>query len=98
MAENVEYRGRRRFRHQHPMIWWQRLRVARCTFRCARCCLWRITSVLCSPPDMRISKEAAEETSIRLRRSRSEKLPRLWQQLPAERQRQLAQLVGQLVQ
>ncbi len=47
---------------------------------------------------MRISKEAADETSIRWRRSRSEKLPSLWQQLPAERQRQLAQWVGQLVQ
>ena len=47
---------------------------------------------------MRISKEAADETSIRWRRSRPEKLPSLWQQLPAERQRQLAQWVGQLVQ
>jgi len=47
---------------------------------------------------MRISKEAADETSIRWRRSRPEKLPRLWPQLPAERQRQLAQWVGQLVQ
>jgi hypothetical protein len=47
---------------------------------------------------MRISKEAADETSIRWRRSRPEKLPRLWPQLPIETQRQLAQRVGQLVQ
>jgi hypothetical protein len=52
-----------------PAIWWRQLRVVRCTFRCARCCLWRITCVLCSPPDMRISKEAADETSIRWWRS-----------------------------
>lgn len=47
---------------------------------------------------MRISKEAADETSIRWRRSKPEILPRLWPQLPAETQRQLAQWVGQLVQ
>src|SRR4051812_39208437 len=98
MAENVEYRGRRRLRHRHPTIWQRRPRVVRCTFRCARCCLWRITSVLCSPPDMRISKAAADETSIRWRRSRPEMLPRLWPQLSVETQRQLAQWVGQLVQ
>ena len=48
---------------------------------------------------MRISKGAADETSIRrLRRSRPGVLPRLWPQLPVETQRQLAQQVGQLVQ
>jgi hypothetical protein len=46
---------------------------------------------------MRISKEA-DETSIRLWLSRPETLPRLWSRLPVETQRQLAQLVGQLVQ
>jgi hypothetical protein len=55
-------------------------------------------SVLCSSPDMRISKEAADEASIRWRRSGPEKLVRLWPQLPVETQRQLAQRVGQLVQ
>ncbi len=47
---------------------------------------------------MRISKEAADETSIRWRRSRPEMPPRLWPQLPVETQRQLAQWVAQLVQ
>ena len=47
---------------------------------------------------MRISKGAPGETSIRVRRSRPGVLPRLWQQLPIETQRQLAQQVGQLVQ
>jgi hypothetical protein len=47
---------------------------------------------------MGILKEAADATSIRWRRTRSEKLPRLWPQLPVETQRQLAQWVGQLVQ
>ena len=47
---------------------------------------------------MRISKGAPGETSIRVRRGRPEVLPRLWQRLPIETQRQLAQQVGQLVQ
>ena len=47
---------------------------------------------------MRISKEAADETSIRWRQSRPEMPPRLWPQLPVETQRQLAQWVAQLVQ
>ena len=41
-----------------------------------------ITCVLCSPRDMRISREAAGETSIRWRRGTPETLPRLWPQLP----------------
>jgi hypothetical protein len=47
---------------------------------------------------MRISREAADETSIRWQRRRPETLPRLWPQLPVETQGQLAQWVGQLVQ
>ena len=47
---------------------------------------------------MRISKGAPGETSIRVRRGRPGVLPRLWQRLPIETQRQLAQQVGQLVQ
>jgi hypothetical protein len=47
---------------------------------------------------MRISKEAADETSIRWRQSGPEMPPRLWPQLPVETQRQLAQWVAQLVQ
>ena len=47
---------------------------------------------------MRISKAAADETSIRWRRSTQEMLPRLWPHLSVETQRRLAQWVGQLVQ
>ena len=50
---------------------------------------------------MRISKATAEETSRSRRGGTAPALdapPRLWLQLPAETQRQLAQLVGQLVQ
>jgi hypothetical protein len=47
---------------------------------------------------MEISKEAADATSIRWRRSKPDALPRLWPQLSLETQRQLAQRVGQLVQ
>jgi hypothetical protein len=71
------------------------------TFRCGRFYHWRITSVLCWPPGMRISKAAADETSNRplLSRTASPRLPpRLWPELAVETRRQLAQHVGQLVQ
>jgi hypothetical protein len=71
------------------------------TFRCGRFCHWRITSVLCWPPGMRISKAAADETSNRPLLSRTASLrlpPRLWPELAVETRRQLAQHVGQLVQ
>jgi hypothetical protein len=76
------------------------MRVATRTFRCARFCRWRITSVLCWPPGMRILKAAAAETSIPHLRGRADSSmvpPRLWPRLPLETRRQLAQHVGQLV-
>jgi hypothetical protein len=47
--------------HQHPTTKRQR-RVVMRTFRRARFCHWRITCVLCSPPGMRLSKTATDET------------------------------------
>jgi len=56
---------------------------------------------LCSPPEMRISKAAVDETSSSRPRGRTETPgmpPDLWLRLPVATRRQLAQQVGQLVQ
>lgn len=62
-AGSAQSLGRPRLLRRLPTMW-RGVRVVRRTFQCACFCLWRITSMPCSAPEMRISKAAADETSI----------------------------------